>query len=151
MTDEEYMQAALSLAEKAEKKNEVPIGCVIVKNGKIIAKAYNKKERKKNPLYHAEMAAINKAVKKTGNWRLNDCTLYVTLEPCPMCAGAIVNARIGRVVFGAYERKSGSAVSKFNILTDSGLNHETQFSGGISEEKCVNILQRYFAAKRKKK
>lgn len=150
MTDEEYMLKALTLAERASEKNEVPIGCVIVKKNKIIAKAYNKKERTKNPLKHAEIIAIEKAVKKTKDWRLNDCTLYVTLEPCPMCAGAIVSARVGRVVFGAYEPKSGSAESKFKILTESGLNHKTEYAGGVLKEECVAILQKYFASKRKK-
>ena len=144
----EYMKLALEMAKKAEKKDEVPIGAVIVLNGKVIAKAYNKKESKNLATAHAEILAINKASKKLKSWRLDGAELYVTLEPCPMCAGAIVNARIKKVYFGAYEPKSGSAVSKFNILTESGLNHVTEYEGGVMEEECSSIIKNYFKKKR---
>ena len=144
----EYMKLALEMAKKAEKKDEVPIGAVIVLNGKVIAKAYNKKESKNLATAHAEILAINKASKKLKSWRLDGAELYVTLEPCPMCAGAITNARIKKVYFGAYEPKSGSAVSKFNILTESGLNHVTEYEGGVMEEECSSIIKNYFKKKR---
>ena len=142
------MKLALEMAKKAEKKDEVPIGAVIVLNGKVIAKAYNKKESKNLATAHAEILAINKASKKLKSWRLDGAELYVTLEPCPMCAGAITNARIKKVYFGAYEPKSGSAVSKFNILTESGLNHVTEYEGGVMEEECSSIIKNYFKKKR---
>lgn len=151
MTDEEYMKVAIGLAEKAFKKDDVPIGCVIVKDGRIIAEGYNKKEKKGNPLCHAEIIAINKAVKKIGDWRLNGCTLYVTLEPCPMCAGAIAGARVSRVVFGAYEPKSGCAGSLYDILSESGLNHKVECLGGVLKEECSELIKKYFASKRKAK
>lgn len=144
----EYMKLALEMAKKAEKKDEVPIGAVIVLNGKVIAKAFNKKERKNLATAHAEILAINKASRRLKSWRLDDAELYVTLEPCPMCAGAIVNARIKKVYFGAYEPKSGSAISKFSILTESGLNHVTEFEGGVMQEECSAILKNYFKKKR---
>ena len=145
------MEKALLLAKKAMNKNEVPIGCVIVKDDKVIASAYNKKERTKNPLNHAEMIAIKKAVKKIGDWRLNGCTMFVTLEPCPMCAGGIANARLDRVVFGAYEPKSGCAGSLYDILSNNGLNHTVEHVGGVLGERCATLLKEYFAQKRKKK
>ncbi len=144
----EYMKLALEMAKKAEKKDEVPIGAVIVLNGKVIAKAFNKKEGKNLATAHAEILAINKASRRLKSWRLDDAELYVTLEPCPMCAGAIVNARIKKVYFGAYEPKSGSAISKFSILTESGLNHVTEFEGGVMQEECSAILKNYFKKKR---
>mgnify|MGYP003571382952 CR=1 FL=1 len=146
--EEKFMNLAISEAEKAAESDEVPVGAVIVKDGKIIAKAHNRTEKKQNALYHAETIVINKACKKLKSWRLDGTEIYVTLEPCPMCAGAIVNARVNKVYFGAYEKKSGSAESKFRILTDSGLNHTTEFEGGIEEERCSAILKDYFKKKR---
>ncbi len=142
------MMMAYKEAVKAEKADEVPIGAVIIKDGKVVAKAYNQKEKKNTATAHAEILAINKASKKLG-WRLDGTEMYVTLEPCPMCAGAIVNSRIKKVYFGAYEPKSGSAVSKFEILTSSGLNHVTEFEGGIMERECSNLISEYFEKKRK--
>ena len=147
---EEYMKIALEEAKKAYKKKEVPIGAIIVKDGKIIAKAHNMREKKKQACAHAEILAIQKACKKLKAWRLEDCEMYVTLEPCPMCAGAIVNARIKKVYFGAYEPKSGSAQSKHKVLTESGLNHTTLYEGGILQEECSTLLTNYFKSKRKK-
>ena len=146
-----YMKQAIRQAEKAIKQDEVPVGAVIVKGDLIIAKAYNQMEKKQISTAHAEILCIEKACKKLKSWRLDDCEMYITLEPCPMCAGAIVNSRIKKVYFGAYEKKSGSAESKFNILTDSGLNHKTEFEGGILQEQCATLLKNYFKAKRSEK
>ncbi|MCQ2387072.1 MAG: tRNA adenosine(34) deaminase TadA [Clostridia bacterium] len=150
MTDEDYMNIALNEAKKAKKHDEVPIGAIIVKNGKIIAKAHNKTEKMQDGTAHAEMLAIKKACKKIKSWRLEDCTIYITVEPCPMCAGAIVNSRIKKVIFGAYEKKSGCAVSKYPILENNGLNHKTSFVGGIREKECSEIIKNYFKLKRSK-
>lgn len=146
---EEYMKEALLQAEIGLKKDEVPVGAIIVKDNKIIAKAYNKREKKQNALYHAEILAINKACKKLNSFRLNDCTLYVTLEPCPMCAGAIINARLGKVVFGAYDQKRGCVGSIYNLLSDSRFNHNPQVIGGVMEKQCSEILSNFFKSKRK--
>ena len=146
---EKFMKMAIKQAMKAVLQDEVPIGAVIVKDGVVLSRAYNLVEKKQNPTAHAEMLAIAKACKKMGSWRLDGAEMYVTMEPCPMCAGAIVNARISKVYFGAYENKSGGAVSKFSILTDSGLNHKTQFEGGILQENCANIIKNYFKGKRR--
>lgn len=144
------MKEAIKMAKKAKDLDEVPIGAVIVQNGKIIARACNLMEKKKSATAHAEILAIEKACKKVGDWRLNGCELYVTIEPCAMCAGAIVNARIDKVFFGAYETKSGCAQSKFPVLTQSGLNHVTEFVGGIEEKTCSDLIKNYFKEKRKK-
>lgn len=145
-----YMKLALLQAMKAKKIDEVPIGAVIVYNGKVIARAFNKTEKSKLATSHAEILAINKACKKLNSWRLLDCEMYVTVEPCAMCAGAIANARMKKVYFGAYEKKSGCAVSKYSVLTDNGLNHSTEYEGGVLEKECVQILQDYFKDKRTK-
>ncbi len=145
------MRLALKEATLALKKDEVPIGAVIVKDGVVIAKGQNQMEKSQIATRHAEIVAIEKACKKLGSWRLDDCEMFVTLEPCPMCAGAIVNARIKKVYFGATEEKSGSAISKFNILTESGLNHKTEYEGGILREECAKIIKNYFQGKRKPK
>ncbi len=145
---EQIMQEALHLAERAAKRDEVPVGAVIVQNGKIIAKGYNLRETKRSPLAHAEIVAITKAAKKLGGWRLSGCTLYVTLEPCPMCAGAIVNARIDEVVFGAYDPKAGALGSLYN-LAEGRLNHTPRVTGGVLEAQCAAVLRQYFADKRK--
>ncbi len=143
-----FMRQAIKQAQKAEAIDEVPIGAIIVLDGKVIARAYNRKERDNLSTSHAEILAINKASKKLKSWRLDNAEMYVTLEPCPMCAGAIVGARIKKLYFGAYEKKSGSAVSKFSVLTESGLNHTTDFEGGVLEEECSNIIKNYFKKKR---
>lgn len=148
---EKYMGLALKEALKAEKKDEVPIGAIIVLDGKIIAKGYNQTENTQIATKHAEIVAIEKACKKLKSWRLDGAEIYVTLEPCPMCAGAIVNARIKKVYFGAYELKSGSAVSKFNVLSESGLNHKVEFEGGVLKDECSNLLKSYFKRKRAQK
>lgn len=145
---ERYMREAIKESWKAFEKDEVPIGCVIVREGKIIARAHNRKEEKKCATAHAEILAIEKASRKKGDWRLDDCEMYVTLEPCPMCAGAIANARIKKLCFGAYEKKSGSAESRFPLLTESGLNWSVPYEGGILENECAAVLKKYFKIKR---
>ena len=142
------MCAAIKEALKAEAKDEVPIGAVVVLNDKIIARGHNLTEKSQIATRHAEIIAIEKACKKLNSWRLDGAELFVTLEPCAMCAGAIANARIKRVYFGAKEPKSGCAESKFPVLSDSGLNHKVDFVGGIQGAECQKILQGYFRQKR---
>ncbi len=147
MNDRLFMENALLLAKMAFKQGEVPVGAVIVHEGKIIAKGYNKRETRQNSLCHAEIEAINEACKALSSWRLNDCTLYVTLEPCVMCTGAIINARIGRVVFGAYDEKAGCMGSLLN-LTEYPFNHRPQIVGGYMESDCKKVLTDFFEDKR---
>ena len=146
--NELYMKKALNLAKKAGEAGEVPIGAVIVYQGKVIASAYNKRNQSKDATSHAEILAIKKACKKLGDWRLDGAEMYVTLEPCPMCAGAIVNARIKKVYFGAYERKSGAVMSNYRILFGGGLNHKTDAEGGVLEDECSSLLKKFFEGKR---
>lgn len=146
MTDEIFMRQALLEAEKAREEDEVPVGAVIVRDGQVIASAYNTREYGKNALYHAEIKAIDKACKALGGWRLVGCTMYVTLEPCPMCAGAIVNARVERVVFGAPDHKAGAFGTMLN-LTDYPL-FKPQITGGVLAEECAKILTDFFKEKR---
>ena len=141
--DEKYMKAAIREAKKAYKLDEVPIGCVIVQNNKIIARGYNRRNTDKNTLAHAEMSAIKKASKKTGDWRLEDCTMYVTLEPCPMCAGAIVNARLKRVVFGASDKKCGACGSVCDIFS-MDFNHHPEVETGLMAEESASLLENFF-------
>lgn len=147
---EKYMKAALKQAEKALALGEVPIGCVIVHEGKIIGRGYNRRNTDKNTLAHAEITAINKASKKIGDWRLEECTLYVTLEPCQMCAGAIVQARVTEVVMGCMNPKAGCGGSILNILEMPQFNHQVQVSRGILEEECSAILKDFFTDLRKR-
>ena len=142
------MEHATMQAKAAQKKDEVPIGAVIARNGKIIAKAYNTRNKTQNAINHAEILAISKACKKLKSWRLDDCDIYVTLEPCPMCAGAILNARIKNLYFGAYD-KAGSTNLLQTIMQDNRLNHKTNIVGGIMHDECSNILSDFFANKRK--
>lgn len=141
--DRKFMQEALLLAKEAAECGEVPVGAVIVKNGEIIAKGRNMREQKQNALSHAEIEAINNACKVLGSWRLDDCELYVTLEPCPMCAGAIINSRIRTLIFGAYDAKMGSIDSIVN-LCDYPYNHKVEVYGGICEDECLKILKDFF-------
>lgn len=142
---EKYMKKALKQAKKAYDLGEVPIGCVIVHEGKIIGRGYNRRNTDKNTLAHAEITAINKASKKIGDWRLEECTLYVTLEPCQMCAGAIVQARIPEVVMGCMNPKAGCAGSILNILEMPEFNHQVTVSRGILEQECIDMLKLFFA------
>lgn len=150
-SDESFMKQAVKQAEKAYDKLETPIGCVIVHEDKIIARGYNKRNMKKNTLAHAEILAINKASKVLGDWRLEDCTMYVTLEPCPMCAGAIVQARIPRVVIGSMNPKAGCAGSVLNLLQQDGLNHQVEITKGVLAEECSGLMTSFFRELRKKK
>lgn len=151
MTDEQFMRAALREAEKARALGETPIGCVISREGKIYARGYNRRMREHSALAHAEISAIGKACKKFGDWRLEDCTLYVTLEPCPMCAGAIVQARIPRLVFGCRNPKAGSAGSVVDLLHVNGFNHQVSVEEGVLEEQCAEMMRSFFRELRKKK
>lgn len=151
MNNEKWMKEAIKQAKKAVQKDEVPIGCVIVKDDQIIARAYNKREMKQCSTAHAEILAIEKACKKLGSWRLEDCDLYVTLEPCPMCSGAIIQSRIRNVIFGAYDPKGGCMGSNMNINDVRGFNHYPDIEGGILQDECSRLLKEFFKAKRKKK
>lgn len=149
--EEKFMKEAIKQAKKAAAIGEAPIGAVIVQNGTIIARGYNKRETKKNALLHAEIIAINKAAKKLGGWRLPQCEMYVTLEPCPMCAGAIIQARIDNVYFGAYDKKAGCAGSVINLFESGLFNYCVNVSGGIMQEECAALLTNFFRDLRKKK
>ncbi len=146
-----YMREAIKQANKAYRLGETPIGCVIVYEGEIIARAYNKRNTKKNTLAHAEILAIHKASKRVGDWRLEGCSLFVTLEPCPMCAGAIVQARMDKVVMGARNPKAGCAGSVLNLLQTEGFNHKVDVVHGVREEECVKLMQDFFRELREKK
>ncbi|MBE5940651.1 MAG: nucleoside deaminase [Lachnospiraceae bacterium] len=141
---EKYMREALRLAKKAYKLGDVPIGCVIVYEGKIIGRGYNRRNADKNTLSHAELNAIKKASKVIGDWRLDDCEMYVTLEPCQMCAGAIVQSRIKKVYMGAMNPKAGCAGSILNLLQVEKFNHQVETEEGILEEQCSNLLKEFF-------
>ncbi|HHU72798.1 MAG TPA: nucleoside deaminase [Clostridiales bacterium] len=143
-TDEKYMKEALKQAKKAYAIGEVPIGCVIVYKDKIIGRGYNKRNTKKTTLAHAELVAIEKASKAVGDWRLEDCHMYVTLEPCQMCAGALVQARIKKVVIGTMNPKAGCAGSILNLLQMEEFNHQVDIETGVMEEECTDILQLFF-------
>ena len=149
--NEKYMKEALKEAQKAYKKLEVTVGAIIVKDGKIVARAHNLKETKNDTTKHAEILAIEKASKKLGNWRLIDCEMYVTLEPCPMCAGAIVNSRIKKVNIGAMDEKTGACGSKLNLLQDFNFDTKVDMEIGILENECRELLQKFFVALRKLK
>lgn len=145
------MKEAIRQAKKAEKLEEVPIGCVIVCDDRIIARGYNRRNTDKSTLAHAELSAIRKACQKTGDWRLEGCTLYVTLEPCQMCAGAIVQARIDRVVIGSMNPKAGCAGSVLNLLQTDAFNHQAEVTRGVLEEECSAMLSGFFRTLREKK
>lgn len=151
MEKEYWMKKAIKQAKKAQAHDEVPIGCVIVKDGKIIARGSNRRETKQSALAHAEILAIEKACKKLGTWRLEGCDLYVTLEPCPMCSGAIIQSRIEHVYFGAYDPKGGCAGSCTNLFEVQGFNHYPSYEGGIMQSECAKLLSDFFKEKRKQK
>lgn len=144
-----FMKEALKEAKKAEAVSEVPIGAVIVCEDKVIARAHNTKNQHRNALKHAEMLVIDKAIKKRGDWRLTDCDLYVTLEPCPMCAGACINARLRSVIFGAYDEKAGCCGTLYNLPVDPRFNHRPEVIGGVMEAECAGILSDFFKNLRK--
>ena len=143
-TDEKFMREALRQAKKAYAKSETPIGCVIVYEGRVIARGYNRRNTDGNTLAHAELTAIRKATKVIGDWRLEGCTIYVTLEPCPMCAGAIVQARIPECVIGCMNPKAGCAGSVINLLDMQGFNHQVQVRRGVLEEECSKLMKEFF-------
>ena len=149
--DEKYMREAIRQAEKAYKLDETPIGCVIVHNGKIIGRGYNRRNTDKSPLAHAEITAIRKASKKLGDWRLEECTLYVTLEPCQMCAGAIIQSRMTRVVVGCMNPKAGCAGSVLNLLDVKAFNHQAELTTGVLEEECSALMTGFFRELRERK
>ena len=151
MNSEQFMNIALAEAIKARNKGEIPVGCIIVKDGKVISKGYNLRESKKNSLYHAEIIAINKACKKLKSWRLLNCEMYVTLEPCSMCAGAIIQSRIKKLYIGTDDPKTGACGSKLNIIEDYKHNHEVEIERNIMQKECQNILQEFFKELRIKK
>lgn len=148
---EKFMKEALKEARKAYEKDEIPVGAVIVKDGKVISRAYNTKETSKNAVSHAEILAIQKACKKLGAWRLLDCEMYVTLEPCPMCAGAIINSRISKIHIGTDDEKTGACGSKLNLLEDYKFNHNVQVEKYILKEECSEILKSFFRSLRERK
>ena len=148
--DKKYMKAALKLAQKAADEGEVPVGAVVVCDGKIVGRGRNRRETKKSAIHHAEIEAIEKACKKLGGWRLHKCDLYVTLEPCPMCTGAIINARIKTLYYGAKDEKAGSCGTLVNLF-DLQYNHKPEVISGVMEEECANILKKFFKDLRERK
>ena len=148
--DEKYMRQAIRQAKKAYELDETPIGCVIVREGKVIGRGYNRRNTDKNPLAHAEITAIRKASRKLGDWRLEECTLYVTLEPCQMCAGAIVQSRVARVVVGCMNPKAGCAGSILNLLDMKEFNHQVQLETGVMEEESSALMKEFFKELRMK-
>lgn len=147
---EHFMKLAIKEAHKACDLDEVPIGCVIVKDDKVIARGHNMRETKQDATGHAEIKTLQKACKKLNSWRLEDCDLYVTLEPCIMCSGAIIQSRIRNVYFGAYDPKGGAFVSSINVLEAKNINHHPNIYGGILEEECSQLLKQFFKKKRNK-
>lgn len=142
--DREFMRQALVEAQKAADAGEVPVGAVVVRDGEVIAQGFNRRESWQDPTAHAELIAVRRAAEKLGSWRLDDCTVYVTLEPCPMCAGMLVNARVGRLVFGARDPKGGAVRSLFAINEDPRLNHRVEVKEGVLGEECGAILTQFF-------
>ncbi|MDG1137786.1 MAG: tRNA adenosine(34) deaminase TadA [Phycisphaerales bacterium] len=148
MTDDQMMAHAIELARSALAIEEVPIGAVVFHNDEVVGEGFNRKETDLNPTAHAEIIALTNAAKKLGRWRLHGCTLVVTLEPCPMCAGALVNARVDRVVFGASDQKSGACRSLYEIADDPRLNHRCEVTSGVREADCIALLQSFFKSRR---
>ena len=148
--DEKYMRIALKEAQKAIIFDEVPVGAIIVKDDKIIARAFNKKETTNDPTSHAEVSAIRKACKKLNSWRLEDATIYVTVEPCSMCAGTLLQCRIGRIVYGAKDPKGGAIESSLKLFEAKNINHHPQILGGVLQQECSSIISNYFKSKRVK-
>lgn len=151
MYQQKFMQRAIELAKQCASLDEVPVGAVIVKDGNIVAESGNQKETCGNAVCHAEIVALSKAAEELGNWWLEGCEMYVTLEPCPMCAGAMINCRIAELYFGAFDQKAGACGSRVDLLAPGLFNHDIKFSGGHMQAECAAILSEFFAAKRKKK
>jgi len=148
--DQHWMSHALSLAEQAGREGEVPVGAVLVRGGKIIGEGWNRPIQNNDPSAHAEIQALRAAGENIANYRLCDTTLYVTLEPCTMCAGAIIHARVKRVVFGAFDPKTGAAGSVFNVLNSAAYNHSVEITAGVRQQQCAELLSSFFRARRKK-
>jgi tRNA(adenine34) deaminase len=148
LCDEKFISRAIGLAKKAASCGEVPVGAVLVQDDRIIAEAYNRREELNDATAHAEMLVIREACALLGGWRLSGCTLYVTLEPCPMCAGAMVQARLDRLVFGTADPKSGAAGTLYDLVRDSRLNHRLEVTGGVLEEECAKMLRDFFRERR---
>ncbi len=146
--DEKFMRRALEIAAECAAADEVPVGAVVVKDGKIVAEGGNRKERDGSAVRHAEIVALEAAARYAGNWWLEDCDVYVTLEPCPMCAGAMINSRVRRLVFGAYDEKTGAAGSKVNLFTPGMFNHDVEVTGGVLAQESAELLGAFFRAKR---
>ncbi len=146
--DETFMRVAIDQAEIARQNGDVPVGAVIVQAGRLIAKAYNQREQLKDPTAHAEIIALTQAAEAVGNWHLDDCTIYVTLEPCAMCAGALVLARMDRLVYGCEDPKAGACGSLYNIVQDGRLNHRLDITSGVMEKECRRQLQEFFQHRR---
>ncbi len=146
--DEYYMRMAIEAAKIAEENGDVPIGAVVVKDGKIIGRAYNQREQLQDPTAHAEIIALTQAAAAVENWHLDGCTIYVTLEPCPMCAGALVLARMDRLVYGCDDPKTGAVKSLYNIVTDDRLNHRLEVTSGVLADECAKLLQDFFKGRR---
>ena len=151
MLHEKFMREALKEARKAYDLDEVPIGAVIVKDGEIIARGHNLREKKQNPILHAEIIAIDNAAKKVKSWRLTGCQIYVTIEPCPMCAGAMIQGRLDQVIFGARDPKAGCVGSLYNLVGDQRFNHRLEVTEGILEEECRQIIKDFFRKKREQR
>ncbi|MHB1157943.1 MAG: tRNA adenosine(34) deaminase TadA [Phycisphaerales bacterium] len=143
-----WMRRAIALAQRAGDRGEVPVGAIVIHDGRIIGEGYNRREMDADPVAHAEIAAIRQAAQTLGGWRLNECTLVVTLEPCPMCAGAMVNARVGRLVYGASDPKMGAVKTLYRLCNDSRLNHRVNVTGGVLAEECGKLLSEFFKARR---
>lgn len=150
MNDEEYMSIALELAREAARLDEVPVGAIVVKDGEVVGRGFNQPISRRDPTAHAEVMALRDAANRLGNYRLPGCTLYVTLEPCAMCIGAIFHARIARVVFGARDPKTGAAGSVIDLFAEGRLNHHAEVVGGVRAEECGALLSAFFAARRQK-
>jgi tRNA(adenine34) deaminase len=148
INDEHFMRHALDEAEEAFQDGEVPVGAVLVKNGSITASAHNNKESTNDPTAHAELMVIREGAIKAGNWHLTDATLYVTKEPCVMCAGAMVNARLGKLVYGCRDERYGAVTSRYQIVFDSALNHQVKVISGVLEDECADILKKFFKLRR---
>ena len=146
--EEKFMMQAYKEAQKAFEEDEVPVGCVIVKDGKIVARAHNRKEKKNCALFHAEIECIRKAAKKLDNWNLKGCEIYVTLEPCMMCTGALINSRIDKITYGCEDPKGGALVSNVRLQDIKLLNHYPQIQGGVMEKECSDLLKKFFKTKR---
>lgn len=149
MSDRDYMELALEEARTAAAEGEVPVGAVLVKDGKVLASTHNRREATGNPMDHAEILALKESAERLGGWRLEGSTLYVTLEPCPMCAGALVQARVARLVFGARDFNLGAAGSRYNLVSDETIHHRLEVLDGIMEEKCAGLLREFFESRRK--